>query len=114
MLEAVPEWQDTDARAKDRESIVALGRDYGFSEAEIEFTQDARTLKMLRDHARAVNRIAEMESAAKVKRDAPGAPGKQNTNKVTQRKLADRIRKAKASPRIEDKRSVVQHLLNGK
>jgi hypothetical protein len=112
VLEAVPEWKDADERAKDRDAIFALGREYGFSEAEMQYTQDARTLKMLKRHVLLEARLESIDSASKIKRTAPGAPGKQNTKKVTQRKLQDRVRQAKSSPRIEDKRSVVQHFHN--
>ncbi len=110
LLEAIPEWREPDALAKDRQSIVALGDEYGFSEMEISSTQDARTVRMLRDYAK----LREQHEAAKKagKRNAvkPGRPGRPaKTSKGS--RLAKALQKAQASPEIADKAQGVAAIL---
>jgi hypothetical protein len=96
ILEAIPEWQDPDALAKDRDSIVGLGQEYGFSEVEMTGVLDARTVRMLRDFAVLQNKVKSADLASKKKPALPGKKGKANRQ---QRRgaLADRLNKAKAS-----------------
>ena len=115
VLEAIPEWQDSDKRASDRDRIVAAGAEYGFSEAEITFTQDARTLRMLRDFTRMKAEIADAKAAAKQgQRGKPGKPSKPASRRLTKKRLSERISAAKASGDMGDKRAVVRDLLGRK
>lgn len=113
-LEAIPEWKDPDQLAKDRDAIVDVGAEYGFSAAEMQYTNDARTLRMLRDFTRLKAQVAEMNAAAKTKRKAPSAPGKQNTRRLTQRRLKDALANAKSSTDMREKRQAVQYLIGNK
>lgn len=110
-LEAMPEWKDPDQLAKDRDAIVDVGAEYGFSAAEMQYTNDARTLRMLRDFTRLKAQVAEMNAAAKTKRKAPSAPGKQNTRRLTQRRLKDALANAKSSTDFREKQKAVQYLI---
>ena len=113
VLEAIPDWNDSDIRAKDRDRIVAMGSEYGFSEPEITYTQDARTLRMLNDFMRLRERVAGMDVAAKRK---PGQVGKSPAGrKVNQssRRLAQAVGMAKASRDSRTKSSVISELIKG-
>ena len=111
VLEVIPEWKDPDKLAKDRDAIVSVGAEYGFSEPEMQYTNDARTLRMLRDFTRLKAEVAEMKTAAKTKRKAPTAPGKQNTRRLTQRRLKDALANAKSSTDMREKRKAVSYLM---
>lgn len=111
VLEAIPAWKDQDNMAKDRGGIVNMGSEYGFSEQEITYTQDARTLRMLHDFLRLRERVGAMETAAKRKPGQPNGPGKSKTQTRKSRKLADAIYAAKQSPDRRKAESVVSHLL---
>jgi hypothetical protein len=111
VLEAIPEWADVDSRAKDRDSIIAMGSEYGFSEPEMTFTQDHRALRMLRDFAKMRNKVSEMDTAAKRKPGKIGAPGKTKGKAVNQRKLKASLARAKGSKVMSDKVSVVSQLI---
>ena len=111
VLEAIPAWKDQDSMAKDRGGIVNMGSEYGFSEQEITYTQDARTLRMLHDFLRLRERVDAMESATKRKTGQPNAPGRAKTQTKKARKLANAIYAAKQSPDRRKAESVVSHLL---
>lgn len=114
VLEAIPEWQDADNRAKDRETIIAIGAQYGFSEPEMTHTQDARTLKMLRDFTRLQQRVKDMESMSK---SSPGKPNQPNGKGVRttakQKRLAAALSRATQTGDATDKRNAVQMLIAG-
>ena len=111
VLEAIPEWKQADALQKDRDAIVAIGADYGFSEPEMQYTNDARTLRMLRDFSRMKSELEAAKSAAKVKRQAPGAPGKQNTRRLTKRRLENALSSAKSSSDPREKQKAISYLI---
>lgn len=111
VLEAIPDWQDADNRAKDRAMLVEDGAEYGFSEQEITFTQDARTLRMLRDFSRMKRELSEMRAAAKAQPGKANAPGKASPTTQSKRKLAAALQKAKADPTMQGKASVVSQLI---
>ncbi len=111
--ETMPEWENADTRIADRDAIVALGREYGFSPPEMTATHDARTLRMLRDHARLRGQLAEMQKKPTQQRAKPNAPGKTSGTKLTKRRLAQRRAQAKATPHLHDKASFVRDLLEG-
>ena len=113
VLESIPDWQDTDKRAADRESIVSMGSEYGFSEPEMTYTQDARTLLMLRDFAQARKDIADMKAAAKRQPGKPSQHGKGRATTQTKRKLAASLSRAKESRNMGDKVGVVSQLIRG-
>ena len=114
VLEAIPEWQDADNRSKDRDAIIAIGAQYGFSEPEMTHTQDARTLKMLRDFTRLQQRVKDMESMSK---RAPGKPNQPNGKGVRttakQKRLAAALSRASQTGDPNDKRQAVQMLIAG-
>ena len=111
VLEAIPEWKQADQLQKDRDAIVAIGAQYGFSEPEMQYTNDARTLRMLRDFTRMKAQLDEANSAAKVKRQAPSAPGKQNTRRLTKRRLDNALSSAKSSSDPRDKQKAISYLI---
>lgn len=94
VLEAIPDWADPDKRAIDRAAIVESGAEYGFSEQEITYTQDARTLRMLRDFSNMRRELAEMKAAAKRQPGNISAPGKP-APKARKTNLRNLIGKAK-------------------
>jgi len=112
VLDAIPDWQNPDRLAADREAIVAMGAEFGFSEQEITWTQDARTVRMLHDFMRLRERVASIDieskrQAAVTKKSAPG------TKQAKGRKLAQVIAKAKASGDRRDKEAAVAQLIRG-
>ncbi len=111
VLEAIPEWADADQRAVDRAHLVEDGSIYGFSESEITYTQDARTLRMLRDFSKMKRELSGMRTAAKAIPVQANPPGKAGTTQSTKRKLAQAIGKAKAAPTLQGKAGVVSQLI---
>ena len=113
VLEAIPAWKDPDQRDQDREHIYSATAEYGFSRAEVEHTQDARTLRILKDFADMKRELRDARLAAKTKRrpGKPNAPVKQNAGKVSQTKLQQAIRKAKQDPTMQGKAAVVSQLI---
>ena len=95
VLEAIPTWKDPVVREQDRVAIVDVGREYGFSEAEITYTRDARTQRLLRDFAKARQQIADSKAAAKKVPGKPNAPTRDRSGKFKQGK-STRLRKAMA------------------
>ena len=112
VLEAIPAWKDQDQLAKDRAGLVDMGSEYGFSEHEITYTQDSRTLRMLHDFLRLRERINSIETATKRKSAGPNKAGKP-VKAVKGSKLAQAIRAAKASPDNRVKEAVVSQLISG-
>lgn len=113
VLEAIPEWREADQLQKDRDAIVAIGAEYGFSEPEMQYTNDARTLRMLRDFTRMKAQLDEMRTAAKTQRNAPAKSGKQNTRRLTKRRLENALASARSSSDMGEKRKAVQYLMQG-
>ena len=111
VLEAIPDWQDADSRAKDREAIVSLGEQYGFSEPEMTHTQDARTLRMLRDFAHLRRELEEAKAATKKQPGRPNAPGKSQPTISRSRKLAAALGRAKTDPTPQNRAAAVSQLL---
>lgn len=111
VLEAIPEWQDADNRAKDRAMLVEDGAEYGFSEQEITYTQDARTLRMLRDFSRMRRELQGMKAAAKAQPGRASPPGKAVPTTQSKRKLKAALSRAKADPTIQGKAATVSALI---
>jgi hypothetical protein len=111
VLEAIPDWADSDKRAKDRESLVTDGAEYGFTAAEITYTQDARTLRMLNDFSKMKRELSEMRTAAKAQPGKASAPGRGTASTQSKRKLRAAIGRAKADPTMQGKASVVSQLI---
>lgn len=111
VLEAIPDWADADKRATDRAAIVELGADYGFSESEMTFTQDARTLRLLRDMAGYRRELEEMRTAAKREPGRANKPGKPAPTQTKSRKLRAAISRAKAQPTHNNQVAAVSQLL---
>ena len=110
VLEAIPEWQDADQRAKDRANLVEDGAEYGFSEQEITYTQDARTLRMLRDFSVMKRELASLKAAAKKQPGKASRPGKAaSTSKRT--RLSQLVQKGKQASTMQTKQAVVSELL---
>jgi uncharacterized protein YbgA (DUF1722 family) len=114
IADTIPEWSDASVKVKNMQSIVELGRDYGFSEPEMTYTRDARTLRMLRDFAVARARISEMEKGANRVHAAPNKPGKSASTSLTKRRLRQQFERAKSSPHHSDKAGYVKNLIGGK
>jgi hypothetical protein len=111
VLEAIPDWQDADNRAKDRALIIEYGAEYGFSEPEMTYTQDARTLRMLRDFANMRRELQEMRAAAKAKPGKASPAGRSANQIKSGRKLAQLLKKGKSNPTIQGKAQVVSQLI---
>lgn len=111
LLEAVPEWKDEKKRNEDRQALIQYAAEYGFTEAEITHTQDARTLRMLRDFTQMKRDLASIRQSVKGERTKPGPAGKQSRS-MGSRKLADAIKRAKASPYASDKAAAISQILN--
>jgi len=114
IVEAIPDWKDTAKRAADRAEIVRAGAEYGFSEAEITYTSDARTLRMLRDFAklRAENAAAKSIDA-KRKNGAADVSSRNRKNQGGRRALAEALRRAKIPGATQQtKVAAVSALLN--
>jgi hypothetical protein len=110
VFEAIPDWKEPDKLAADRAAIVTMGSEYGFSEPEITYTQDARTVRMLHDFLRLRERVEAMETAAKRK---PGEPNRTPAGKkrTGSRKLAQAIREAKESRDPRNQEAVISQLI---
>jgi hypothetical protein len=113
VLEAIPEWADPVKRATARLQLIEDGAEYGFSEHEITFTQDARTLRMLADFSRFKRELMDAKAAAKRVPGAANAPAKSSTEQSSKRRLAQAIAKAKADPTIQGKAAVISQLIRG-
>lgn len=111
VLEAIPEWADADRRATDRAHLIEDGSEYGFSEAEITYTQDARTLRMLRDFSTMKRELQEMRSAAKREPGKANPPGRPVHTNTAKRKLAQALKRAKSDPTIQGKAAAVSALI---
>jgi hypothetical protein len=111
VLETIPEWADADQRAKFREMLIEDGAEYGFSEAEITYTQDARTLKMLKDFATMKRELQAMKASTKRVPGKANPPGKANKSTSGKRRLAQAMQRAKADPSIQGKASFVSELI---
>ena len=109
--ETIPEWADADKRAKDREMLIEDGAEYGFSESEITYTQDARTLRWMRDFSRMKRELGEMRAGSKRVTGKPSPPGKANKTNTGKRRLAAALKRAKADPTIQGKASAVSELI---
>jgi hypothetical protein len=110
VFEAIPEWKNTDNLARDRQSMINLGAEYGFSETEIAQTQDAKTIRMLRDFALLREQQKSAKAASKKKRAMPGGKGKQNRNSK-RGKLSQVLSQATNSTRDSDKSGGIAALL---
>jgi hypothetical protein len=111
VLEVIPEWKDPDTLARDRDAIIKLGNDYGFSSDEITYTHDSRTLLMVRDMVRLRERLANADPGSKRQDKAKaGKPGKGQTKRKSG-KLAQAIRGAKESSDPRAGQAVVSELL---
>ena len=73
VLETIPEWQNADTLARDRQAILEVASDFGFSEQEMAFTTDARAIRMLHEFAQ-----LKRERAAALKAAGTAQPGKPN------------------------------------
>jgi len=111
VLEAIPDWQDADKRAKDRALIIEYGAEYGFSEPEMTYTQDARTLRMLRDFATMRRELQEMRAAAKAKPGKASPAGRSANQIKSGRKLSQLLKQGKSNPTIQGKAQVVSQLI---
>ena len=110
VLDAIPEWRDRDVLAKDRDAIIALGREYGYTPEEVTGTHDARALKMIHDMARMKARLANADANSKKQtKAAPGAPGK--AKKKSGGKLAQAIAAAKQSADTRLQEQAVSQLI---
>lgn len=111
VLEAVPEWKDSDARASDRDAIVGMLSEYGFSAQEVGYTQDARTLRFMRDAMRDRKRLAELETAAKKQPGRASAPGKSGRQTSSKKRLAALLQRGKQAHSMQAKSAVVSELI---
>lgn len=111
VLQAIPAWQDQDTLAKDRAGIVEMGSEYGFSEQEITYTQDARTLRMLHDYLRLRERVKQMDIASKRKPGKPNQPAANNAKRLKSRKLESAFSQAKQSTDSRDKTRLISELI---
>ena len=110
LIDAIPGWQDPDTLARDRDAILKVGAEYGFSEEEMAYTQDARTVRMLKDFA---DMRAEKDAAKAISKRSkakPGRPGRPNRNGKNGA-LATALAKAKQSKDIGDKAEGVAAIL---
>lgn len=111
VVTAIPKWKESpESFAADRASIVKIGAEYGFSEPEITYTQDARAVRLLHDFLRLRERIEKQnvsakQTAAQINRSAKGK------TRSSSRRLAEAIRGAKESKDLRSKEAVVAELI---
>lgn len=96
LFEALPSWQDTTVARKERDEILAYGKDQGFSEEQLNSLADHRAVVALRkamlyDRAEAAKAQAApkvQEKIDKAKAVTPGASGstKPKTSEITRRR----------------------------
>jgi len=94
---ALPEWEDTAKAKAEGERLVAVAKQYGFSEQEVRAIVDHRAILLLRDAMkyRELHRDPNPHAKAKVsqiKTAKPGTPEKPRPNEHTQ-KLVERAAK---------------------
>ena len=111
VLEAIPDWKDATTRTADRQGIVEQLAAYGFTQAEVEYTKDARMQRYMRDMYVLQKEVSEMRTSAKKKVSTATAPGKRKVQSTKQRKLAQALRRAKESTNVSDKRAAVAQLI---
>lgn len=110
VLEAIPEWEDAEVRTRDRADVVRDLSQYGFSEAEVAHTQDARVIRFMRDYSKMKRELAEIRAAS---RKAPGkakAPAGQQVQRK-QTRLAKLMSAGKAAKTTQGKTAVVSELI---
>jgi hypothetical protein len=111
-LETMPELGDSDKRAKFRQMLVEDGAEYGFSEQEITYTQDARTLRWMRDFAEMKRELAAMKAAAKAAPARANAPGKGAATNQSKQRLRDAIvARGRSDPTAQGKQAAIAQLL---
>jgi hypothetical protein len=111
VLETIPSWSDAGVRRSDRDAINTHGAKYGFTQAEMSYTKDARMQRFMYDAMKDRQEIEGMRTASKKKTAGADAPAKPTGKATKQRKLAQALRAAKASNNVSDKRSAVTQLL---
>jgi hypothetical protein len=110
MLTAIPEWKEESVFRSERQEIVDLGAEYGFSPEDISQVADHRAVKMLRDYARLkrtrAQNVEQFEKAAK-----PKPKRKAQTRSRTAGR--DRRFEAARNGSVGDKVSAINELLTG-
>jgi hypothetical protein len=112
VLEAIPEWKDADKRAADRDKLVEMGQEFGFSEQEITATHDARTLRFMHEYMRLRERLSAIDVASKQKRTKPNKASA-GTKQTKRGKLAAALGKAKQTGDSADQAAAISLLLQG-
>lgn len=85
VLEAIPEWADTEARESDMAGMSKHLEGYGFVRGDLDKVMDHRTLKMMRDHWQLSERVRAAVERARKSASAPSpaprasAPAPQKT-----------------------------------
>jgi hypothetical protein len=105
---ARPEWRDAKYAAAQRDSMYALGKKYGFSQAELASIPDHRQVLLLQDFARALARQDAAKAAAR--RVEPGTDKRPGAE--TQRAAIDTTRRGTGS-RKQEVSSKVARLIQG-
>lgn len=105
---ARPEWRDAKYAAAQRDSMYALGKKYGFTQAELASIPDHRQVLMLQDFAREIARRDAAKAAAR--RVEPGTDKRPGAE--TQRAVIDPTRRGTGS-RKQDISSKVARLIQG-
>lgn len=107
MLDARPEWRDTDAFRKDASTISEYAKNLGFSDAELNQIVDHRVMLMLHDAARYQALQAAKPTATKRVRQAPkvvkaGTRTNRNPQEVARQTAKERFLKNPSDHRAQE------------
>jgi hypothetical protein len=104
MLDAVPAWNDPSTFAKDREQMVRVGRELGFTDAELGKITDHRQMRILHMAAQYQALQANKPAALKKVREAPAMakPGTRTNTDPSQVKRQQVIERFNKNPRDQD------------
>ena len=112
MVEAIPEWADSEVQASDQRKLMEYGRDVGFSETELNELYDHRAVRVLRD----AMRYRELTQGKKITA-AKSKIGSVNAgNRETSRRTRSRQRKAaraklKQTGKVDDAAALLGQML---
>lgn len=110
LVRAIPEWSDRETYDRDKQGILDVTKEYGFSEREIGAVMDHRVVKLLRDHHRLLNQKAEAEKLpAQIKKAS--RKGKQTGHRAKKSELDQLVGAATESNDDDLKMATIDKLL---
>lgn len=115
LLEAIPEWKDSEVAKKEKERLNEYGQQLGFTAEEMQGIYDHRAVVLMRKamlYDQATDKRKELRPAKKKGATKTARPGTPSTPGSKQRKAAERQRERLAkSGRPQDAAALIESLL---